>query len=188
MATEPIKKTYHIIIGRFAPLHLGHQKSIDKLIAKYGEENVLLMIGSSDTYNERTPYTYDERKDMIKSIYPSILVFPLPDIDSTLIYFDGSTNDLWLDNISDIESQLMAKLIFVGGSKEDLAVLAERFETEILVERDGEGLGFSATRVREALKAEDADVLNTLLSPQVLPIAKAGYLRYLTTHHLSADK
>lgn len=169
---------YYVFLGRFAPLQLGHQLVIDSLVAKYGIAKVLLLIGSSDSYNIRTPYTFKERQAMIRSVYPSIRTAPLPDINSAQIHFDGSTNSLWLDSIQRLEKKMSAKFIFVGGSQADLSVLAERFLTVILIDRHLAGHHFSATQARQALADNDDQVLKTLLSPSVIPLAKSGYLRY----------
>jgi nicotinamide mononucleotide adenylyltransferase len=171
-------RPYYVFLGRFAPLQIGHQLLIDSLIARYGLPNVLLLVGSSNSYNPRTPYTYAERKEMIQAVYPGIKVAPLPDINPTQIHFDGLTNDLWLDRLQQLEKKMAAEFIFFGGSQEDLSVLSQRFKTIVLVNRHRRGLNISATQVRQALAKNDEKALDSLLSPLVLPLARSGYHRY----------
>jgi nicotinamide-nucleotide adenylyltransferase len=51
------------IIGRFKPLHLGASTLLEE-ICKNAEE-VVIGVGSSNKYNVRNPFTYDQTKDMI---------------------------------------------------------------------------------------------------------------------------
>ncbi|KKS94674.1 MAG: hypothetical protein UW68_C0036G0006 [Candidatus Collierbacteria bacterium GW2011_GWB1_44_6] len=172
------KKTYHVFLGRFAPLHVGHQRMINTLIARHSAKNILLLIGSSNSYNSRTPYTYEERKSMIEAAYPGVRVLPFPDINPSKIFFDGSTNGLWLDRLEKLADKMEAKFIFYGGCAEDLAVLSERFQVEIVHNRDHKDHGESATQVRQALETSDDQILEKMLNPEVLPLAKAGYARF----------
>lgn len=182
MAEKTPPRIYHVCLGRFSPLQLGHQRAISTLIEKFGQDNVLVLIGSSTSINSRTPYSYERRKAMISTIFPKLRILPLPDTNPSLVHFDGSTNDLWLDNLSALESNFNAHFIFYGGSTEDLAVLAERFETAVLVDRFGIGEGISATQVRLALDKGDTEALGSLLDPRVLPLAVSGYREYLASH------
>lgn len=181
MEKELTQKTYYVFLGRFCPFHLGHQKTINAMIVRHGIDNIIVMIGSSNAYNSRTPYTYEDRKAMIKAVYPGILVIPIPDSNPSLIHFDGTGNSLWLAGIKKIESEMKAHFIFYGGSVEDLEVLSQSFETAILVERDQPENGISATRVRQALDTGDEVTLGLLLDPKVLPLTISGFTRFKST-------
>lgn len=118
---------------------------------------------------------------MILSPYPRLEVLPLPDTHPTQIHFDGQSNSLWLDSLKELQKNRGEQFVFIGGSREDLAILAERFKTLILVDRDLDGRHYSATAVRLALDAGDTKTLTTLLSPQVLPLAISGYRKFQNT-------
>lgn len=63
-----IKYDYVVYIGRFSPFHKGHLATIDNAL-KYGKK-VIILIGSS--FQPRTiknPWTWEERKKMIDSVY-----------------------------------------------------------------------------------------------------------------------
>jgi len=62
-----------VFIGRFQPLHMGHQEVIDRShkLAK----NVLVLVGSAGVARSvRNPFTYQERAAIIKKIYPDVHV------------------------------------------------------------------------------------------------------------------
>ncbi len=67
-----------VFIGRFQPLHLGHQEVIER--ARSLAHNVLVLVGSSGTARSvRNPFTFEERKDMIQELYPDVWVLPIKD-------------------------------------------------------------------------------------------------------------
>lgn len=67
-----------VFIGRFQPLHIGHQQVIDKALKL--AKNVLVLVGSAASpRTARNPFTFEERKAMIHRIYPSVNVQPIND-------------------------------------------------------------------------------------------------------------
>lgn len=58
-----------VFIGRFQPFHLGHQAVIDEALTQ--AEEVIVIVGSSyAARNTRNPWTFEERKRIIRSVYP----------------------------------------------------------------------------------------------------------------------
>jgi nicotinamide-nucleotide adenylyltransferase len=54
-----------LFVGRFQPFHLGHLKAIKWILERC--EKVTVVIGSSqESLTERNPFTFEERKEMIK--------------------------------------------------------------------------------------------------------------------------
>jgi len=54
-----------LFVGRFQPFHLGHLKAIKWILERC--ENITVVIGSSqESFTKRNPFTYEERKKMIK--------------------------------------------------------------------------------------------------------------------------
>jgi bifunctional NMN adenylyltransferase/nudix hydrolase len=67
-----------VFIGRFQPLHLGHQEVIDR--ARKLATNVLVLVGSAGVARSvRNPFTYEERREVIKNLYPEVHVLPIHD-------------------------------------------------------------------------------------------------------------
>ena len=57
-----------VFIGRFSPFHLGHKAVIDAALESAKE--VIVVVGSSfAARNTRNPFTFEERKEMIESVY-----------------------------------------------------------------------------------------------------------------------
>lgn len=67
-----------VFIGRFQPLHLGHQEVIEKALKL--SKKVLVLVGSAGTPRTlRNPFTYEERSNLIRMIYPDVITRPLQD-------------------------------------------------------------------------------------------------------------
>lgn len=68
------------LLGRFQPVHLGHEDMIDKAISLCRE--VVILIGSSQEKGTAiNPLSFEQRKELIENIYKkSVKVYPIPDI------------------------------------------------------------------------------------------------------------
>ncbi len=69
-----------VFIGRFSPFHLGHKAVIDTALEQAKE--VIVVVGSSfAARNTRNPFTFDERRQMIKAVFPqdNVKVVPVSD-------------------------------------------------------------------------------------------------------------
>ncbi len=169
-----MKNKVYVYLGRFCPFHLGHKSIVDKMVSKFGLENILLIIGSSTSRNPRTPYTFEQRREMINFLYPEIKIIPLPDSEPKLTFFRHDTNEIWLKELEAIENQMDSDFTFVGGGAEDLEVLSRVFETEILVERKN-GLDISATSIRNAFDEGDFEKAKNMIDERIFDLALSGY-------------
>lgn len=67
-----------VFIGRFQPLHKGHQEVIDRALTL--SKKVLVLVGSANAPRTlRNPFTYEERSNLIRMIYPEVITRPLQD-------------------------------------------------------------------------------------------------------------
>jgi len=69
-----------VFIGRFQPFHNGHKAVIDAALEQAKE--VIVVVGSSfAARNTRNPFTFDERRQMIKAVFPqdNVKVVPVSD-------------------------------------------------------------------------------------------------------------
>ena len=69
-----------VFIGRFQPFHNGHRAIVDAAIKQARE--VIIVVGSSfASRNIRNPFTFEERRQMIKSVFPdnNVKVVPVSD-------------------------------------------------------------------------------------------------------------
>lgn len=151
----------HVFLGRFCPLHKGHLGMISTIIKEFGETRVLIVIGSSSlkSINTRTPYTFAVRKKMVGAVFPNVKVIPLADTNN---------DNVWLNKIGKIEKKLKTKFIFYGGSKNDLKVLAQKFETKVLINRNKNKI--SGTKVRDAIIKGDWKKIKKMVDKKILPL------------------
>lgn len=155
-------------LGRLAPYHRAHQDNTEAILARHGASNTLILVGSSDTFNQRTPFTFEDRRKLIHAIFPDLNVLPLPDINPALLVHAESTIPLWLEQIEEIQSRLGARLKFYGGSTQDLRFFEGKFESEVLVDRETTGRGISATEVRKHLLTQDREALKSLMDERII--------------------
>lgn len=154
----------YVYLGRFSPFHRGHERLLCIARNNFGSENCLCIVGSSNSLNERTPYSYETRVKMIRTIFPDLEILPLPDVQPELSFFDGSTNERWLDQIERLARERQEEFVFVGGSREDLQILATRFKTQILFDREKEGEAISATQIRNALNMINPKIMDQVIN------------------------
>lgn len=69
---------YGIFLGRFSPLHNGHNYTIDHIIAD-GLTPVIIIGSAQDEGSAKNPYTTRQRMDMIHLKYPDMRVLLLED-------------------------------------------------------------------------------------------------------------
>lgn len=77
-----------LVIGRFQPLHKGHEALIKRAIEDCVD--VVVGIGSSEAKQSlKNPFTYDERVQMVKAAFgDSVKVVAIPDIHDPPNYAD----------------------------------------------------------------------------------------------------
>lgn len=98
-----------VFIGRFQPFHDGHKRVLNRALEL--SDKVLVLIGSSNLARSlRNPFTYSERRSMIKSVYPTDRVRTAPLNDITY-------NDVeWLEQVQRLITQEVL-LSIPGNSK-----------------------------------------------------------------------
>jgi len=57
-----------LFVGRFQPLHKGHVKVLKNLLKKYDKD--IVAIGSIGERSKENPFTFQQRKQMIKLVFP----------------------------------------------------------------------------------------------------------------------
>ena len=147
---------YAVFIGRFQPLHLGHEAIIRK--AYEISETPIIIVGSSTASRSlRNPFSYEERRDMIEGaievMYPGIGDAPpettpyivRPISDSAYNFHD------WLIRVKSLikeETRDSIKVALLGHYKDDTEYLNFFPEYDFIPVDSMEG-GIGATRIRE---------------------------------------
>lgn len=153
-----------IYLGRFCPIHRGHQSTLEKMLDKHPQSMVLL--GSCNSpWSLKNFFDYSERRGFIKALYPNIKLAGLPD-------FAGDDNQ-WATNLIDIAEAVFGSiavpniawtdkpiypqpkkgentLVFYTGSEEDSECIVKRGFT-IAENNRYTNTNISAQEIRDAL-------------------------------------
>lgn len=145
--TKDRPKKMGVYVGRFNPIHKGHEAVINTMLWKYKFTNSLIMIGSANTPQSlRHFFSYTERRSYIKQLFPLVKVVGLADFPSNNDWWQAITDLLVLANIHTDEVE------FFAGCEEDVLVLREYTDSITIVNRfDGTTPTVSATGLRDAL-------------------------------------
>lgn len=144
------KQQIGVLVGRFNPVHLGHIEVIKHAISTFGEENFILFIGSqSHPMTLRHFFSFTDRLEFLKLLYPKIKILGVPDFDS---------DDEWIQTIEHTIQTIFGKnkeeadFVYYGGCEEDIIFFINRDrKTKIINRFDGTTPKISATEVRDAL-------------------------------------
>lgn len=140
-------KKFGIFVGRFSPLHLGHEAVIRHMIEECGLENCIVILGSSNNQMSfRHLFSYEERRFFLEKAFPGLKIIGLPDY---------SSDSEWLLALNDILSfggVDSEQAVFFGGCEEDIYFFLDHGKKYQLMNRfNGETPKISATEVRDAL-------------------------------------
>ena len=168
---------YGLYCGRFNPVHRGHEIVIREMLELFGPERSRIVIGSANTSQSlRHFFSYEERRELIKTIFPEVKVMPLGDF--------GTSDAEWIRALDDLlESSGMdpAKTVFFGGCEEDISFfLALNRTCHILNRFDGTTPKISATEIRDNL-IHDRDMngfLNPIIEEKVRNLFKVKWLDF----------
>ncbi len=161
-----------VFVGRMSPIHLGHEAIIRKMIEDVGVSNSCLVLGSSNApMSFRNFFSYEERRSLIKKIFPDIGIVGIPD------YPTDSEWLLALDDILKFAAQPYSdNIVFYGGCEEDIRFFIETGrEVRLLNRFDGTTPKISATEVRDALSKGRS--LDGFLNPVILEDIRRMFLR-----------
>lgn len=136
-----------VFIGRFQPFHNGH-KAVVEAALKQAKEVVVVVGSSFAARNIRNPFTFQERKAMIKAVFPDDRVKVVPVSDYP--YDDNK----WMNAIQNVVDKAIPDAVdvgLIGHSKDSTSYYLEIFPRwKNHVEVDDVG-GINATDIREAL-------------------------------------
>lgn len=137
---------FGVYVGRFSPMHLGHQTLIAKLLNEYGNNHLLFLGSCNHEISMRHLFSYGDRVTFIRRLYPGCRIIGLPDYP---------TDEEWLQHIDDALEALRLNprtVTFLGGCEEDVNLfMKDGRSTKILNRFDGTSPKVSATEVRDAL-------------------------------------
>jgi nicotinamide mononucleotide adenylyltransferase len=141
------------------------------MVRECGAENSLIVIGSTNNpFSMRHFFSYSERKNLIRRLYPTLKVVGHPD------YF---SDEAWLEALDDILSAMEispAECVYYGGSTEDVRFFIEAGRNCKITSRFApKQKNISATEVRDALLHGDNRYLKESLDPRVIDEIKERF-------------
>ncbi len=162
------KMTTGLTIMRLQPMHNMHKHIIDTMLQE--NDCVILVIGSINTSDERNPFTYAERFDMVYAVYES-------EINSGRLIVKGvadiHTPPKWVAYVQEQVGIPFNR--YYCGQGQDAILFKEKNITVCEVIRLPESL--SATRIRQKMKNDDSswrydvppEVYNYIVNNHLLP-------------------
>lgn len=157
-------KTQGVYIGRFCPVHLGHESVVNQMLERYGTRNCILVIGSANAnFSLRNFFSYSERKRFLKTIWPNIRIVGLADFNSDQLWLEA------LDDILRVAGMEPKEATYFGGSEEDIRFFVRDSRKVEIVDRFGGGPKLSATEVRDILIHREYQKLGRHLNPAIIP-------------------
>lgn len=159
---------YAACVGRYAPLHIGHQVMFDYGFRVYPGRQ-LTILGSRDAPQSlRHLFSYEDRSEFIRGVYPQARIVGIPDYPTDDAWFDRLDEELEREGIDP------ARVTFLGGCKEDISFFLERNRRVKIFNRfNGETPKISATEVRDALVSGRS--LEGLVAPQIQKLVRTRF-------------
>lgn len=158
-----------VYVGRFSPLHLGHEAVIKAMLRSHGYKNSVLAIGGSNhDMDERHLFSYHDRRNIIGSRYPLLSIVGIPDYEYDADWMTALLDILALKGHYD-------SVMFYAGCNEDVQYFIDRgFTCKVLNRYDGSRSPVvSATQVRTALLQGTS--LKGLVNPQISDLIKERF-------------
>lgn len=167
-------KKYDVVvyIGRFQPLHNGHVKTIQQISQLANK--VVVLVGSVNTPQTiKNPFTFDERKQLIKDSTHVMSMEVLPIKDYT--YDDPKWIRQVVDTVNEASRPLFtakpnAKIAIAGFDKDETSMYLNYFPQWDLVEvpeYKDYGNTLHATDIRELYFTKKFNLIGPTVSPAV---------------------
>lgn len=156
-------------VGRFSPMHLGHQLMIQKLLDTFGERHVVLVGSCSHAVSFRHLFTYNDRCEFIRAVFPQIRLVGLPDFEEDSDWFNQLDDTLLFAKVDPV------RVTYIGGCQEDVEFFIEkrRRRVKIFNRFNGETPKISSTEVRDALIERRS--IDGLVDPRIAELIKRRF-------------
>lgn len=163
MLAEGVERKFGVYVGRFSPVHLGHQPLLEMLLQTFRDKHLVCIGSCSHQISFRHLFTYPDRFAFIRALFPDIRLVGLPDFDSEPDWFHQLADTLALCGVT------LSEATFIGGCHEDISFFVDRgYRVKILNRFSGETPRISATEVRDALIERRS--IEGLVDPRIIPM------------------
>lgn len=156
--------TEGVYVGRLNPMHIGHEAIIHTMQEIHGRKNCVVMLGSCTApYSERDMFSYVQRREFVKIVFPDISIVGLPDFKSS--------DEEWLTNMDDMlrfAGVDPTKATYYGGCPDEyhMQLFAKVGKKIHIVTRHDERMEWiSGSAVRAALALGERPLFNRMMNP-----------------------
>lgn len=168
---------FSIYCGRFNPIHAGHEAVINEMLNLFGPDKSRIIIGSANTSQSlRHFFSYEERRMLIKTIFPAVKVIPLGDFNTS--------DEEWMIALDDLivsSGMNPSKTVFFGGCEEDISFFFKlNRKCHILNRFDGTTPKVSATEIRDSLIHDRplSNFINPLIEEKMRNLFKVKWMDF----------
>lgn len=173
------KYNYGVFIGRFQPLHIGHEFVIREALKS--TEKLIILIGSANIARDvRNPFTFEERAEMLRAAFRyeiangDIVIEPIGDH----LYSDAAwcgevqrrVNEIVLSDMNEgvgLHGVKDARIALTGYGKDASSYYLKLFPEWESIQIDSQYGTFSSTDIRERLFQRIPEIPNQILSEGV---------------------
>lgn len=151
------------VCGRFEPIHKGHQLLIDEAY-KLQKDVAILICSSQESRTSHNPLSFEERKELIKKIYPKAIIIPVPDMGI-------GNNEGWGDFLLSVLKEYNCEpKFFVTGEEERRE---SWFRKEILkkmkiIKISRSKIVISATELREDIRNNNLEKIKEFIPQEII--------------------
>jgi FAD synthase len=164
-----------VYVGRFNPMHLGHQAMMGSIMEAFGDKHLILIGSCNHPISIRHLFNYKDRTEFIRLVYPQARIVGLPDFEG-----DDSTWFQALDDIISVSGADPKNTVFIGGSREDVEFYYENGRNVHIINRyDGPTVKVSGSEIRDALIGKRTASLRKVLDPRLIkPVSERFEIRW----------
>ena len=160
--------TFGVYVGRLCPMHAGHQTLIESLIEVFPENHAVLIGSCNKPISIRHLFSYADRGDFVKAVFPNARIAPLPDFETDASWFRA------LDDLLSVMGVNPMQAIYIGGSKEDVEFYYDNGRSVHIINRyNGPTTKVSGSEVRDAMIEKRS--LYGLLDPKIIPLVQERF-------------
>lgn len=153
-----------VYIGRFSPMHYGHQAIIQSMVQVAPNDHLVLLGSCNTPIAARHLFKFTDRLNFIKAIFPEAKIAGLPDFP-----YD---NDSWfasLDHIIALTGKDPKKTTFIGGCDADVQWFKDNDRQWTVIDRKwGITHDISGTEIRTFLAQGNKEKLADFIDGRIL--------------------
>lgn len=170
---ETLRSKYEmvVIVGRFCPMHVGHEAMIGGMIKAFPDRHIVLIGSCNERMSMRNLFNFNDRTSFIKAVFPQCKIAAMPDFpEDDVSWFTA------LDSMLALAGANPQQVAFLGGCEEDVEWYY-RFGRNVHIVNRFQGLttNVSGTEIRDHLIGDNTEKLTQLVNPLMLNLIRERF-------------